>query len=627
MNLQTNKRRKRRSFRRQRRGLITWGSLLSVMFLMMLAAYVSNVAIVVNQKVRTQNAADATAYSATVWIARGMNSVSATNHVIGEINAIYVLHHALGGKWLDDYGAQRKRYGGDWTPFAWYGGLPYKTTKGLIVTESWVLWPAHKLNLASELVFPFVVPDSGPGPSQDHYDLVIQDPIADINSTIWEGKENLKRQMVIAYGIHIAGSVKYEAGWAKFWKGTIGSFFTFGASSALAAEGYAAMIDGARLKKSARSMEDEIYREYQFLDRVEDFAISIAGVKKILPRVASAIHHIYQLPSVRLEIPAKAHLAAAEVASRQGMLEGFALGDWPDSADITEVAKLFPSLPVEREAVTNEDKTQMVRATYPWVRYWRKNITLALLIAPRSLASSSYVKWTNYYTRDASAFLRNSKNTKCDTHLTVINRRSSSWKGSSGSRGMNGQDIRLYVLMDLGDDGSNKGDEKWVQATLDGSKRADELFCSTGFTRSTIPPVVTTGFFRQENPSGMACYSQAMIYNANTQIGPNEPFSWWDDLFSDEDQPHVGWDTLAWDHDRRRVPEWEETPWPWQRVSDLAGAFYEKPPLIKLNWQSKLTPVTVHKMTKTLPVAAAQSEEMRTILGDALLEQLPLQNH
>ena len=120
-------RQQRRSSRHQRQGLITWGSLLSVMFLMMLAAYVSNVAIVVNQKIRTQNAADATAYSATVWIARGMNSTTATNHVIGEINAIYTMHHALGGKWLDDHGGQRKRNWGDTKPCS--RGMAERLTK------------------------------------------------------------------------------------------------------------------------------------------------------------------------------------------------------------------------------------------------------------------------------------------------------------------------------------------------------------------------------------------------------------------------------------------------------------------------------------------------------------------
>ena len=381
------------------------------------------------------------------------------------------------------------------------------------------------------------------------------------------------------------------------------------------------MRDGAKIKDGARKLEDEIYREYQILDRIESFAISIAGAKKLLPNLISTIHHVYQRPSVTIEIPLKANLAASEVAKRQRMIDGFALGDWPDSVSVTELAKVFPSLPVERETITNEEKSQMVRATYPWVKFWRKNITLALAVVPLSGTNSSYIKWTNHYAKDASEYLRTPKNEKCDNELTVKNRRRSS------SSGMNGKDIRLYVLMDLEEDGNNKGDEKWAQATLGGSKRADEIFCSTGFARSSIPPVISTGFYRQENPAGIACYSQAMIYNANTQDGPNEPPSFLQALFTDEQQPHVAWDTLAWDHDRRRVPEWEETPWPWQRVPDLAGFLTERPPLIKLNWQAKLTPVTLHKMTKTLPVAAVKDEELRTIFGDAFLEHLPLQNH
>ena len=107
-------RRFNRPRRHHRNGLITWGTLLSVLLLMILVSLVSNTAIVVNQKMATQNQADSSAYSGAVWMARGMNFVSATNHVIGELNAMYVMHHAMGGKWLDEHFSDGDRNGGDW---------------------------------------------------------------------------------------------------------------------------------------------------------------------------------------------------------------------------------------------------------------------------------------------------------------------------------------------------------------------------------------------------------------------------------------------------------------------------------------------------------------------------------
>lgn len=612
--------------RRQRKGLITWGSLLSVMFLMMLAAYVSNVAIVVNQKIRTQNAADGTAYSATVWLARGMNSVTATNHVIGEINAMYTMHHALGGKWLDDYGQQRRRNWGDTKVLAWYGGAPYQITKGALYVEYGLLVAAHFVNSIQEWI-PFWLPKSGPGPSYTQFNLVRKDPIADINSAIWEGKENLKRHMLIAYGIHLAGTAKYAAGWVKYWKGkalaaTVVGFFK---GLAMMADGIKMMIDGAKMKRNAKKYEDQIYREYQILDRVENWAINLVWAKKRLPEINGLVHN-FQKFTLNVEIPSKSYLTSQEIAKRHNMLKGFALGDFPDDVSLGQIAKLAPSLPIEREKITNETRSQMLRATYPWVKYWRKNIVLALNVVPLSGTSDSYIKWTNKYAYDSSEYLRTASNQRCDNRLTVRN-----WR-SRGRGGMNGKDIRLYVLMDLEEDGKNKGAEKWMQATQSGSKRADELFCSTGFVHSSVPPVITSGFYRQENPVGMVCYSQAMIYNANAQNGPERELEWWERIIfggNGQEQPHVGWDTLGWDHDRQRVPEWEDPNW-FQRLPDRIGFLTEKPPLIKLNWQCKLTPLTTFKMAKTLPTAKALGgEEMSKAIGGVteIGLQVLLQNH
>src|SRR5262249_33573619 len=82
-------------------GMISLASLFALLGFVLMFSLLSNVAHTVNQKIETQTAADAVTYSASVEMARGMNAVTAANHMIGELMALVVLHHALGGDELD----------------------------------------------------------------------------------------------------------------------------------------------------------------------------------------------------------------------------------------------------------------------------------------------------------------------------------------------------------------------------------------------------------------------------------------------------------------------------------------------------------------------------------------------
>ena len=53
------------------------------------------------EKIEMQNAADASAYSASLQLARGMNAITATNHHIGEMMSLVVLHKAIAGENVD----------------------------------------------------------------------------------------------------------------------------------------------------------------------------------------------------------------------------------------------------------------------------------------------------------------------------------------------------------------------------------------------------------------------------------------------------------------------------------------------------------------------------------------------
>lgn len=98
--------------RADRHGKITLVTIMAILGMVVLAGFVGNAGHVVTTKVYTQNGADAVAFSSAQWMARGMNSVTATNHLLGEVTGLVVVIEALGGPEADlgmeDYPVQPK---------------------------------------------------------------------------------------------------------------------------------------------------------------------------------------------------------------------------------------------------------------------------------------------------------------------------------------------------------------------------------------------------------------------------------------------------------------------------------------------------------------------------------------
>ena len=355
-----------------RKGMITWGTLLSVLFLMILVSLISNTAITVSQKMETQNTADAVAYSSATWLARGMNSITATNHIIGELNALYVIHHALGGKWLDDHHQDKKRNHGDWSlivPPVSYGGFTFQLVNIALDVN---FHTAFALSLATP----------AKKPKQSHYDRVRKDPIADFNSTIFEVKEMLKGQMAAAYAAHIAGGITY---WQGF--GLVQSGYP-----PLVAAGLAMMANGVNAMNAAYQLQTAIHTQYLLWDKIEAFAILVAPFKLAIPRAIQVIY-VYQLAKVVGGIPQQADKTAGQIGEKY-KCEGFANG---------------ASLPVEPDFRIKEENSQLIRATFPWVRTWRRKPAIALQVAGVTVFPPpihSFRKWTHRYTFQACQWLR-----------------------------------------------------------------------------------------------------------------------------------------------------------------------------------------------------------------------------
>jgi Putative Flp pilus-assembly TadE/G-like len=84
-----------------RQGKFTLVILIAIIGMMVIIGFVGNVGYVVTEKMNSQNAADAVAFSSAQWMARGMNAVTATNHLLGEVTGLVVVMEGLGGPEAD----------------------------------------------------------------------------------------------------------------------------------------------------------------------------------------------------------------------------------------------------------------------------------------------------------------------------------------------------------------------------------------------------------------------------------------------------------------------------------------------------------------------------------------------
>ena len=85
------------NFHRNEEGGTIISLLIAVLCLFLMVGYMTNMAAETIERERIQHVADSFAYSSAIWSARGMNTVSSLNHLMGEKTAYAVVHNALAG--------------------------------------------------------------------------------------------------------------------------------------------------------------------------------------------------------------------------------------------------------------------------------------------------------------------------------------------------------------------------------------------------------------------------------------------------------------------------------------------------------------------------------------------------
>ncbi|MEX2170660.1 MAG: hypothetical protein WD851_15195 [Pirellulales bacterium] len=541
------------------RGMVSFATLVALLFLAVFGALVFNAGQTVTRKIETQNAADAVAYSSSVWVARGMNAVTAANHMMGELTALYVMHHSLGGKWIDEKGRDSTN------------------SKGL-----------DEINTALRVVYE-VASKAGSVPlSSTPYKKVKENPSASVDSTIYKAKRNLKLWLAIAYGSYIVGAIIEKIPYGQ--------------------------IPGQAIQWAAVGTSWKIYQEWLVLDGAEilavntrEFAFTIAGVDKNGNTKKGALDTLYGYEDLMIKgVFLQCQFGPREIAKKHGAT-GFALGDFPNKFSLQALLDFAPQLPVEKHTHKGRDRSQLMRATYPWVCRWRKPINdffdvscfFAFKLAPlfrydgeeRRYRGKWYRMYTNIYSDQAVLWMQLKKN--------------DSYNGFSRyGMGKKGKAFNLYVVKGLNDAdrGFDKSTETWN--STENHPDIEHHFTHMGFAAIEEPAIGAAAVYRQENPDGFVCFSHSMVYNANPQQAPAKSGQ------GGDSQPTVGWDTLNWTANAIEFP----------MNKDLDSS-----PKVVLNWQAKLIPVT----TRTKLVKAGLTA-LPTSMGAPLRrspEILILNNH
>jgi hypothetical protein len=334
--------------------MISLVTLVAVMFFLILIAFVTNVARITSTKMEVQNGADSLAYSAALVMARGMNGVTAANHAIGELNALVILHHALGGDEFDDDRQPDRTE-----------DRQEKQRVGRILDTSW--------RVANNLK------DSPFEPSQDVYDSVKTQSLPDAGATLYRSCIRLQRVLGWTYQALAFGELLW-----KFRKVPIvGPFFA---------------VAGGTISTAALVFEKKVWLERKILEGLE----SLAGLLKsksgneTLKEVieTKVIRAIYQY-SERLVF--KTWLAVRKVDEElrtANLLAETAVYPKPEPLFLLP-AKAEPGSP-SGDAI---QVSQLTRATYPWVHAWRAPLLEAMtdwLLLARS--AHYYRHYSDFYT-------------------------------------------------------------------------------------------------------------------------------------------------------------------------------------------------------------------------------------
>ncbi len=554
------------------RGMFTIVNCIAIAFCLVLMGLVINVGHVIHQKIQLQNTADAVAYSGALWQARGMNAITATNHVMGELLSFVVIHHAFGGKELDN----RSVPGGE-------AGAKLARAERFL-DQAW----AQAAGVACTCAYSTVGADVRAG------------------ATILECKTNLKNWLGITYELKAAAACLPPP-----WNAVLLAALEVAEQkirieyemlNAIESVAYSLRT----LKAGVRDILLPAAKDYTRLVRqqvpvlAEATARTIAepnGARGTLFGSLALDRGIARVPGTSypvhlpLEIDPFGRALSPELA-RDRWIDGE-----PDYCNCpTEDAENM-----RRQIVKT---TQLARATFPWVIYHRRPIMKAL--GPAAFLLAGQDPWGSGINPEDVLFgLRPGGAWKWVSEVYREHTAGKSIELCDELQMSDRHDLRLFMIK--GCSSPDKGYERWTKDKV----WADRLFTVIGLAQ--IDPPLVMGlptFYRQAHPHGRLVYAQAMIYNGNRQIRPPHRIDLTCKRIVPEFQAVVGWDTLNW-----HVVSAAD------RVSELrdGGAEQTAYPKIRVNWKAKLVPGTDTRL-RELTESSGLPDPFCTIVDNQLLD-------
>jgi hypothetical protein len=316
---------------------------------MLMAVLLINTGSLLHRKQQMQNAADAAAISASTWLTRGMNALTATNHLIGEMTSFVIVHDAIGGKKLDE------------------GKVGNTQVEDSLLTGAW---------LAAK----------GMGAKTPAYDTVREMRKVKAGKTILGAKKNLKMLLTKCYATKAFARFLQSIGLVKV---------------------------GRPLELAMDALEMKIYQEYIFLNALQKAARALTPVKffvrdSILPLLKAHTEHIVRRFPQLAENAAR-EVGKAQNVTIALYPQRLELPVQLDPHRYARGPLNLPKLPARRKPPADPSDvpvtsmreqvvktSQLARATFPWVTYHRLPIiNLLAAAAPLSEAAELYKDWTD----------------------------------------------------------------------------------------------------------------------------------------------------------------------------------------------------------------------------------------
>jgi hypothetical protein len=326
---------------RDERGSLAIGHIYWVAVFSLLIAFLFNMGFSTKKRSELQRPATAISHPVGVWRARGMNVVSAHQHLQGEVIAMLILHHAIGGDELDA------------------GRVGDTRRQDRALDNAW---------RAASIM----------GASTPYYRQVRREVRA--GAMLLRANRNLKE---ILTTIYINKAIAKGMQRSIFWP---------------------VVAAGRLLEQIMDIYEKQIGREWEALNRLAIQARSMLPLKRAIIQLYLPAARD-QLERMVNAIPAITQQTAEQLADRYGVKVFVAKSDRSLPIEKDPYAKLqrppfgyerpldcdCPSVPADNPRYQMVKTTQMARASFPWVVYHRVAMMERLFIrAPFSKAAFIY---------------------------------------------------------------------------------------------------------------------------------------------------------------------------------------------------------------------------------------------